>query len=248
MERVPPIDRETALIVYTNHPSWWDPLAAFVLAPHIIGRRSFYAPMETASLERYRLFRRLGIFPVEVETPRGAAQFLRGAELVLSRGDVLGVTAQGTFTDARVRPPGLKPGVAALLARYERAGRRVMALPVALEYTFWDQRLPEALACVGEAVVTGTDRFAQGGGPAAERWAAALEERLAQTQAELAELAMTRDATNFTTLLQGRRGAAGAFGMWERLQASLRDGGVARLDHEVRSGRRPLPTHPEKRL
>ncbi len=264
LERMAAVDAAIPLIVYANHPSWWDPLTAFVLAPHVIGKRRFYAPMESASLRRYGVLSRLGIFPVEVDTPRGAAQFLRAAETVLSRGDVLGVTAQGSFTDIRVQPPALKPGVAALLARFERAGRRVAAVPLALEYTFWDQRLPEALACIGQPILVGerpvagvvshspaatgpeqASAAADNSQTATERWSALLEERLAQTQKELAALAMTRDAGRFKTVLQGRRGTAGLYGNWQRLQRALHGESVGNQDHESHSGRK-LPPSPRQ--
>ena len=133
-----PSQENRPTIVYLNHPSWWDPLTCIALAPHLVGTRSFYAPIEAESLKRYGILRRLGLFPVEIDTPRGAAQFLRAAEAVLSGGHVLGITPQGRFTDARERPPELKAGLGALLARMESDGRACSVVPLALEYTVWD--------------------------------------------------------------------------------------------------------------
>src|ERR1700760_2266527 len=54
------------LIVYGNHSSWWDPLLMILLAHAAQPGRRHYAPMDAAALQRYPIFRRLGIFPVEL--------------------------------------------------------------------------------------------------------------------------------------------------------------------------------------
>lgn len=223
------------LIVYLNHPSWWDPLTCIALAPHLIGRRRFYGPIEEKSLQKYRTFRRLGLFPVEIDTPRGAAQFLRAASAVLRQGDVLGLTPQGRFTDARTRPPALKTGLGALLTRMQRTGSRVTVVPLALEYTFWDERLPEILVNVGEPILPGdvSDNPRATFSSAAE-WTHLLDQWLATTQDELASLALTRSPASFQTLLEGGRGEAGFYGMWQRLQRKMR--GIAGVGGPNRAG------------
>lgn len=218
-DRLPPAADGSKLIFYLNHPSWWDPLLCILLAPRFIQARHFYAPIEAESLRRYGILRNFGLFPVEIDTPRGAIQFLRAAEAILRDGHVLGLTPQGAFTDARVRPPALKSGLGALMARMERAGDHVTAVPVAIEYTFWNERLPEALVAIGNPLHTRS-----GGTPAsaearsAAQWTAALQERLAETQDELASLSLRRDERTFDTLLRGRDGTAGFYGAWQRLR------------------------------
>lgn len=223
------------LIVYLNHPSWWDPLTCIALAPHIIGRRRFYGPIEEKSLQKYSTFRRLGLFPVEIDTPRGAAQFLRAASAVLQQGDVLGLTPQGRFTDTRTRPPALKTGLGALLTRMQRTGNRVTVVPLALEYTFWDERLPEILVNVGEPIRPGNlSDNPQSTFSSAGEWTHLLDQWLATTQDELASLALTRSPAPFQTLLEGGRGEAGFYGMWQRLQRKMR--GMAGVSGPNRAG------------
>ena len=240
-DRLPPAHLEDRLIFYLNHPSWWDPLLCITLSKRFIPGRRFYAPIEAESLKRYGVLGNFGLFPVEIGTPRGAAQFMRAAEAILREGHVLGLTPQGEFTDARIRPIAFKPGLGALVERLERTGDRVTAVPIALEYTFWDQRLPELLVAVGDPLRTpgAGEADPEGTGAAAsttrvERtaaWTLALEDRLARTQDELAELARARDPRPFETLLQGRRGTAGMYGLWQRLR------GAAGGDHLPKSGR-----------
>src|ERR1700753_805920 len=72
------------LVVYANHSSWWDPMISILLAEQLLPQRAHYAPMDAAALAKYPILRKLGMFPVEMETPRGAAQFLRVSMAVLS--------------------------------------------------------------------------------------------------------------------------------------------------------------------
>ena len=65
------------------------------------GHESF-APIDAAMLGKYGFFARIGAFGVDLDSPRGAAAFLRTGADILSRPDrALWVTAQGRFADAR---------------------------------------------------------------------------------------------------------------------------------------------------
>ena len=109
------------LIVYANHSSWWDPMVSVLLAETLLPGRKHYAPMDAAALKRYPILAKIGIFPVEMATARGAAQFLRTSQAILASGGVVWITPQGRFADSRERPLGFKPGLGALAARI--AGR-----------------------------------------------------------------------------------------------------------------------------
>lgn len=201
------------LIVVLNHPSWWDPLVGLALTELFPGR-AHYAPMDAGALRRYRFFARLGMFGVEAGTPRGAREFLRTGRAILARpGNVLWVTAQGRFVDARTRPPAVQPGVAHLVRGLERA----TVLPLALEYPFWDERYPEALARFGPPLVVerGADRTVA-------QWRERLDGLLAETQDALAAEAARRDPAAFETLVGGRAGVGGVYDGWRRLRALLR--------------------------
>ena len=208
------------LIVYGNHSSWWDPLSAFLLAWKLMPRRKHYAPMDAESLERYRMFKHLGVFPVALKTVRGGVHFLRVGEAVLRAGGVLWVTPQGKFADVR---SGLefRPGLAALAARM----RQCTVLPLAIEYIFWDERLPEALLHFGEPIEVNGESAAE------------LEERLvaalAQAMGDLKEMALKREPQAFsTTLLRGRVGTGGFYGLGQRARAALR-GQRYRAEHTL---------------
>lgn len=204
--------RGRPLIVYLNHPSWWDPLAGLVLARRIFPRRRHFVPIDAAGLAKYRFFAKLGFFGIEPGTARGARRFLEVSQAVLTQPEtVLWITAGGRFADPRERPVRLRPGLGALLRRLDRA----TVLPLALEYPFWEERCPEALARFGDIlIVRGDERSAAG-------WTALLEDRLAAVQDALAADALARDPERFEVLLGGRAGVGGVYDLWRRWRARL---------------------------
>ena len=74
---LPVLPADRPVIVYSNHPSWWDPAMFIMLATLRFPERNGYGPMEASALEQYRFMRRIGIFGIETDSPRGAAAFLK---------------------------------------------------------------------------------------------------------------------------------------------------------------------------
>ncbi len=199
------------LLVYANHGSWWDPMICVLLARKLMPERKHYAPMDAVSLERYKILKQIGIFGVEMKTARGAAQFLRKGLAILAQGGVLWVTPQGRFADPRERPLVFKPGLAALAARTP-GGCTVQ--PLAIEYVFWDERLPEALLHFGEAIPVR--------GQTAAELDAQLQAALLETMETLKRFAVARDGAAFEVLQAGRAGTGGYYEIGQRLLAGLR--------------------------
>lgn len=217
---LPAVEPGDAVIVYANHPSWWDPVLFALLHAHVLADRAGYGPMEARALARYGVLRRIGIFPIDPETRSGAAVFLRAAGgLLETPATALWITAQGTFRDPRDRPVRLRPGVAHLMRRHGRA----VAIPLALELPFWNESAPEALARFGAPV-----RSKPGGGIAElnER----LEAQLVATMDRLAEDAASRDPLRFENIIAGRAGVGGLYDAWRRARALL-SGEPAHLAH-----------------
>lgn len=213
-ERFPALTADSRTIICFNHASWWDPIMGVLLARRFMPRLHHYAPMEAVALRRYGFFRRIGMFPVETQSARGAAAFLHAADAVLAQPNtVLWITPEGQFTDVRQRPIVWRPGVAALVARQPHC----TVVPVALEYTFWDERLPEALGLVGEPV-----RITDGSRHGREHWQVVLTEAMTNAQNQLATLAMQRAPSNFSTLLQGSSGVAFFYDAWSRMRSRWR--------------------------
>jgi hypothetical protein len=119
------------------------------------------------------------------------------------------ITAEGAFTDARVRPVRLRPGLAHLARRVPHA----VFLPLALEYTFWNESRPEALLRFGKPVDLACS---------AADVQSRLEAALTQTMDVLAEESIARDPTLFQPLLRGTSGVGGIYDTYRRASAVLR--------------------------
>ena len=198
------------LIVYSNHPSWWDPAVYILLCDILFPNRAGYGPMDAAALGKYGVLERMGVFGVELDNPRGAATFLRTCLAVLaSPSNMLWITAEGAFTDHRTRPVALRPGLAHLARQVPGA----VILPLALEYTFWDESRPEALLRFGEPLLS--DRQ----GSVAD-WTARLEASLADTMDALATESATRNPALFQPLVRGGVGIGGIYDSWRWLRAT----------------------------
>ncbi len=202
------------LIVYSNHPSWWDAVAFVLLADTVFRGRAGYAPIDAKMLSRYRFMARIGTFGIEPEGRAGGAAFLAAARRILEKPDgLLLVTAQGRFADVRERPLRLRPG----LAHLAKLRPDATFLPLALDYVFWDERKPELLVRFGRPLPAASLT----GRPVTER-TDALAHALEETMDTLAHDAMTRDPAVFDTLFAGRVGVGGVYDLWRRARAALK--------------------------
>lgn len=207
----PPAD-EPVLIVL-NHPAWWDPLVGVVLSSAYAARDQF-AAIDAAALTQYRIFGRLGFVGVDTTTLRGAANFLKIGETILSEPNrVFWVTAQGRFVDVRERPLNLRSGVGHLAARLSRG----VVVPLALEYAFWEERTPEALARYGDPIRVADHPDLDG-----KAWTRLIEAGLTRTLDALNADAMSRDPGRFDTVLGGASGVGGVYDLWRRAKAFVR--------------------------
>jgi 1-acyl-sn-glycerol-3-phosphate acyltransferase len=207
--------RGKPLIVYFNHPSWWDPLICLQLAAQFFPERKHYGPIDAAALGKYQFFQRLGFFGIESGTARGARRFLTVSQEILSRPDTaLWIAAEGRFTDPRERPIQLRSGIGHLASRV----RQAVLLPLALEYPFWEERSPEALARFGEEIPTGDADLG------AADWTPILEDGLESSLEALANESLARDRGRFDVLLGDSAGVGvgGVYDAWRRLKARFK--------------------------
>lgn len=214
------------VVLYTNHPAWWD-AATYVIAGDLFFRdRQGYAPIDAEMLEAYGFMKRIGGYGIDLESPRGAAHFLAASADILSRDDsVIFLAAQGRFMDVRARPIGLKAGV----ARLPEIAPHALFVPLAIEYQFWEQRGAEAFIAFG-APERGSDLLAL----SREARRDHLEERLTAVLDRLSGEVAARDPGRFETLLSGAAGVGGIYGVWKRLLAAIKG-----ERYEAAHGRRP---------
>ncbi len=212
------------VIVMLNHASWWDPLIGFVLSELAPAGRRHAAPIENLGLTQYPFLARLGFYGVETGTATGARRFLNDSLQILENPDaMLWITPQGRFVDARIRPVVLRPGLGMLVHKCPA----VTIVPLAVEYAFWNDRCPEALACFGLPIEASRKSH-----QSPSEWTTRLGRALEETQDRLAVAAQSRDPAAFTTLLSGTSGVGGIYDAWRRLK-SLVTGRRFQPEHQV---------------
>ena len=215
------------VVIYLNHASWWDPLVCLHLSRELLPARTSYAPIDAAMLERYGFFKKLGFFPVEQNSARGARQFLQATHAILaSSRNAVWLTPQGRFMDVRERPLRLQGGLGALAAREPHA----TFVPLAIEYTFWTEPRPEILVSFGEPITPGSSLTLT-----AAEWTIALADALESTQDELAARSCRRNAAEWVTVSRGSSGVNALYDGWRWLKARVR-------------GERFSPEHPSEVL
>ncbi len=204
----PPVLDDRPLILYANHPSWWDPLVAMFVMRRFYPQRPYFAPIDAEALERYKIFQSLGFYGVERDSRRGAVNFLNTSRAVLAlrRGSLL-ITPTGRMHDVRERPLEFEPGIGHLARGMDEG----VLLPMSVEYPFWDERTPEALLYFGSPI-----DVADHSGLSAGEWTALLRDRLAEAMDRAAALAQTRDPANYDPLITGRVGIGGVYDAWRR--------------------------------
>ncbi|MEL6106193.1 MAG: lysophospholipid acyltransferase family protein [Planctomycetota bacterium] len=205
------IPEDASLVVYANHPSWWDPLIAHFLNRSLFPDRQFYAPIDAEALQQYRVFEKLGFFGVQLDTRSGAAEFLSRSREILSGNDTaLWITPEGRFADVRDHQAELQPGLSHLCSKSET----LVALPVALEYVFWEERLPVCLVALGAAQMV-----AEAPERSKAEWNCHLTRALREAQTRLADRSIARDSNGFENLLRGNRGTGGVYESIRRFKA-----------------------------
>ena len=212
---LPSLPPDQPVIVYSNHPSWWDPALYIVLADSLFRGRPGFGPMEAQSLVRYGFFRRLGVFGIEKDSAAGARRFLETSRRVLassgpSGAAVMWVTAEGDFTDQRRRPVRLRPGIAHLARTIPGA----LLLPLAVEYAFWNESRPELLIRFGAPI-------AADGQARTTAWTERLESALTVEMDALTTASISRDKRRFNTMLNGSVGSSVIYDVYRRTRARL---------------------------
>jgi len=198
--------RDTSLVVFLNHASWWDPLVSLLVAEAFFPARTCFAPIAAAHLERYRFFRHLGFYGVNERT---ALSFVRTTCALLDTPQhAVWVTPQGRFADVRERPLRFAPGLGAVAKLCPQAAY----LPLAIDYTFWTEPQPEILIAFGTPIIP-----AQHG--AEREWTAAFEHALATAQDTLATAAAAREPAQWQALERGARGVNPIYDAWRWLRA-----------------------------
>ncbi len=200
------------LVIYGNHPSWWDPMIGLVVWRRLLADRIPYTPIEAAMLRKYGFFKWLGFYGVEKKSISGARQFLRTSEALLDQPNtLLFITPQGRFADVRDTNVAFESGLSHLAAR----AVDVTFLPLAVEFTYWEEKRPEVLLRFGQPV--NSNQAAR-----AKDINHQLQDALQVASNRLAVASINRESDAFENLLQGNEGTNPVYDGWRRLKARLK--------------------------
>ncbi len=210
--RALPVAIEGPLICFVNHPSWWDPMTAVLITDHFFTDRRFQAPMDATAIKNYPIFQRLGFFPLDRETQGGLRDFLRTCRKLLANSrTILWVAPTGRFADIREQAAFMGG-----LGHISGFDQQIVLLPIAVEYTFWNERFPELLIEFGPLI-----RSADLPESKSER-TATFARSLAKAQESLAEKAIARNPDAFVTISMGQSGIGGFYDFLRRIAAFLK--------------------------
>lgn len=217
-----PLDSNTPLICYANHPGWWDPIIAIHLCQSCFAGRRFYAPIDAEALKKYGIFAKLGFYGIDTHSLHGAANFLKVSRRILAEPNTsIWITPEGRFADPRDHEATLMPGLAHLALQNEN----VVLVPLAIEYVFWEERLPEALMRFGAPIPAKELQ-----GLSKEECSTFLTTRLRETQHALAESAIARRSEDFEIQLSGKTGTFSFYDWFRSLRGKWR-GQKVELQH-----------------
>jgi 1-acyl-sn-glycerol-3-phosphate acyltransferase len=177
LERLRDRPQDAPLLLYANHSSWWDGLAAFQ-----IGRAcglDHFVMMEERNLRQYPLFRRLGAFSVARGEARESISY--AANLLRDTPRALWIFPQGDTLPNDARPFRFYSGA----ARLARRTGRLYAAPVALRYEFLEEFKPVAFARVGALELVEPQQITPK--RLTVRWAAALTATLDALRRDITE-------------------------------------------------------------
>ena len=198
------------VIVYTNHPSWWDAVVYSYVGRHIFSRPTF-SPIDATMLKRYPFMARIGAFGVERNSLSGARRFRTVCRGILAQENTLLIVAcQGRFADVRDRPLRIESGIAHLAD----LATDTIFIPLAIEYTFWTEKQPELLLRFGNPMAADTLVVL----PLKLRLAR-LETALETAMTALAANSSAREASAFDKLVTGSGGINVFYDGWRRVKA-----------------------------
>jgi Acyltransferase len=224
---LPPTGISGPALIYLNHASWWDPLVCLRLARKFFADRTSFAPIDAASLQRYRFFKHLGFYGVEQQSVRGAMTFLRiTSSLLGSERNAVWLTPQGSFRDLRERPVRLQDGIGLLARRMDN----VAFVPLGIEYMFWTEPRPEILLSFGQSAVP---KHVQS--RSSDEWTRFFGSALEEVQEELALKSARRDPVDWLVLDRGASGIGAIYDTWRWLESRITGQRFVRRHHEENS-------------
>ncbi len=147
---------ENKTIYYLNHSSWWDGLIPFYLNQKIF-RQNARGMMEDKQLNRYKFFRRLGVFSINLSDARSSLRSLRYAVESMGReNSALYIYPQGEIVPFTAEEIRFKKGLGWIAKQCPNAD----LVPIAIYIHTMKSDKPELVIRIGKPVETDREQDA----------------------------------------------------------------------------------------
>jgi len=135
-------------IYYLNHNSWWDGLIPFRLNQKLF-RQDARGMMESKQLKQYPFFRRLGVFSIDLSSPRSSMQSMRYAVDSMRRENAsLYIYPQGKIVPFTAEKPEFKKGIGWLAKKVPDAD----IVPIAIYIHTEESDKPRLEILIGQTI------------------------------------------------------------------------------------------------
>ena len=140
-------NKDVANIYYSQHSCWWDGMVAYYLCRYLFKDQ---INMMVEDLIKFPLLGKVGAFSIDKKTPKSTLRSMKYCAEFLNRDKIsLWLFPQGKIMPPNHRPLEFQKGVAFLAQRV----KKVNLFPIAIQYVFLRQGLPEVLIDIGKPIL-----------------------------------------------------------------------------------------------
>lgn len=140
-------DKDVANIYYAQHTCWWDGMVGYYLC-HYLFKDTMNMMVE--DLIKFPLLSKVGAFSIDKKTPKSTLRSMKYCTDFLNKEKIsLWLFPQGVIMPPNHRPLEFQKGVAFIAQRV----KKVNLFPIAIQYVFLRQGLPEVLIDVGKPIL-----------------------------------------------------------------------------------------------
>lgn len=131
-----------------NHSTWWDPLMIFLVNKKVM-QSDAYAMMHEKGIKQHPIFRRIGAFSVNRDSPKDIIHSLQYAVDKLQQDKTVWIFPQGDEQPLEKRPLEFQSGVSYITEKTPQ----IKVVPVSLYYAFEETRKPNVYISIGEDII-----------------------------------------------------------------------------------------------
>ena len=140
-------DKDVACIFYAQHSCWWDGVVGYYLCHYLFG---VPLSMMIEDLIKFPILSKVGAFSISKKTPRETLKTLKYCIDFLNNEKIsLWLFPQGIIKPPNHRPLEFQKGLSFIAQKV----KHVNLFPIAIQYVFLRQGLPEVLIDVGKPIV-----------------------------------------------------------------------------------------------